>query len=397
MFESLATAPDDPILGLAEAFRRDPRPGKIDLGVGVFQDDRGETPTPASVRRAEALLLERGEPKAYLPIEGSPEFGACARALVFGAGDSLVGDGRAVTVQSLGGTGALRLAADCARVKLGLRRAWLSDPTWTNHAPIFEAAGLAVEAYPYYDREAARLRHDEMLDGLARAGEGDLVVLQPCCHNPTGLDPGPEHWEQVARLAAERRFLPLFDFAYQGFGEGVEADAGPVRAFAARGLEMFVCSSFSKNFGLYGERVGALTAVARDAGAGARALGQLRSLVRGSYSSPPRHGAALVVAVLSDPDLAALWRGEVDAMRERLGRARRLLAGALAAKRLGRGFDFLARQRGMFSLTGLSPEQVDRLRERHGVYAVRSGRINVAGVREASLGRLCDAIADVLA
>jgi aromatic-amino-acid transaminase len=396
MFETLQMAPPDAILGLTEAFKKDPNPNKINLGVGVFQDEEGRTPTLASVRRAEAALLELAAPKSYLPIEGSLDYGKHVRTLLFGAQDVRVSDGRAVTAQSPGGTGALRVASDLARGKLGLRRVWVSDPTWANHNQIFQAAGLEVETYPYYDPETRGLAFDKMLATLARAGEGDLVLLHACCHNPSGVDPSIAQWEVLAQLAKEQRFTPLFDFAYQGFGEGIEADAAPVRMFAERDIEMFICSSFSKNFGLYNERVGAVTLVANDLDAGQKALSQLRVTVRSNYSSPPSYGAAVVNKVLGDSELNAQWRGEVDAMRARISHMRTLFVETLKQKGVKQDFSFIVHQKGMFSFAGITPEQVDRLREKHGIYAVRSGRINVAGMREATMDRLCGAIADVL-
>lgn len=396
MFETLQMAPPDPILGLSELFKKDPTPNKINLGVGVYQDDEGKTPTFASVRRAEALCLEAATPKTYLPIEGSAAYGKHVRTLLFGAQDARVNDGRAVTAHSPGGTGALRVAADLARSKLGLRRAWLSDPTWANHGQIFQAAGFELETYPYYDAETHGLAFDKMIAGLARAGEGDLVVLHACCHNPSGVDPTPAQWAVIAQLAKEQRFMPLFDFAYQGLGDGIEADASALRGFAAQDIELFVCSSFSKNFGLYNERVGAVTLVANDPDAGAKALSQLRVTARANYSTPPSYGAAVVDKVLSDPELHALWRSEVDGMRARIARMRGLFVETLKKKGVKQDFSFIAHQKGMFSFAGITPEQVDRLRERHAIYAVRSGRINVAGMREATMDRLCSAIAEVL-
>jgi aspartate aminotransferase/aromatic-amino-acid transaminase len=396
MFESLQIAPPDPILGLTEAFKKDPNPNKINLGVGVYQDDEGRTATLQSVRRAEALLLEQAASKTYLPIEGAPDYGKHVRTLLFGAQDPRVQDGRAVTAQSPGGTGALRVAADLAHSKLGLRRVWVSDPTWANHQQIFQAAGLEVETYPYYDAPSHGLAFDKMVAGLARASEGDLVLLHACCHNPSGVDPSTPQWEVLAQLAKEQRFTTLFDFAYQGFGEGIEADAAPIRAFLDRDLELFICSSFSKNFGLYNERVGALTLVANDVDAGQKALSQLRVTVRSNYSSPPSYGAGIVSKVLGDPELSALWRTEVDAMRARIARMRSLFVETLKAKGVAQDFSFITHQKGMFSFAGITPEQVDQLREKHAIYAVRSGRINVAGMRESTMDRLCSAIADVL-
>jgi aspartate aminotransferase len=396
MFETLPLAPPDPILGLTDAFRKDPNPNKINLGVGVYQGEDGKTATLASVRRAEALVLEQAAPKTYLPIEGSPDYGKNVRTLLFGAQDARVTDGRAVTAQSPGGTGALRVAGDLAKAKLGLKRVWVSDPTWANHQAIFQAAGLEVVNYPYYDAASHGLAFDKMLAALSRAGEGDLVLLHACCHNPSGVDPSPAQWEVLAQLAKQQKFVPLFDFAYQGFGDGIEADAAPVRTFAARDIEMMVCSSFSKNFGLYNERVGALTLVANDLDAATKALSQLRVTVRSNYSNPSAYGAAVVNAVLGNSELNALWHSEVDAMRDRIAKMRAMFVEGLKAKGVKQDFSFIVHQKGMFSFAGISPEQVDALKEKHGIYAVRSGRINVAGMREATMDRLTSALADVL-
>ncbi len=397
MFDTLEMAPPDPILGLNDAFKKDPNPEKINLGVGVFQDESGKTPTLECVLRAEQRLVEKPSPKTYLPIEGSPEYGRHVRTLLFGADDKRVTDGRAVTAQAPGGTGALRIAGDLMKSKLGVKKVWLSDPTWANHGAIFGAAGLSTGSYPYYDAAKQGLNEQAMLSALSQLGAGDAVLLHACCHNPSGIDPNYEQWESIAKLASERGFLPLFDFAYQGFGQGIDQDAEPIRMFASAGLEMLVCSSFSKNFGLYNERVGALTLVADDKDAGDKALSQLRVVVRSNYSNPPAHGGAVVNTILGDPELSALWRSEVDAMRARIAKMRTLFVETLKQKGVKQDFSFIAHQKGMFSFAGITPEQVDRLREKHAIYAVRSGRINVAGMREATLDRLCSAIADVLA
>jgi aspartate/tyrosine/aromatic aminotransferase len=396
MFESLQLAPPDPILGLTDAFKRDPNPNKINLGVGVYQDEAGKTATLECVKRAEAKLLAAASPKTYLAIEGSPDYGKHVRALLFGADSALLGDGRAVTAQAPGGTGALRLTGDLAHARMGLSRVLVSDPTWANHQAIFQAAGLKTETYAYYDAAKKGLNFAGMLADLEKAGPSDLVLLHACCHNPSGVDPTPEQWRELAELAQKRGFLTLFDFAYQGFGDGVQEDALPVRLFAERGLELIVCSSFSKNFGLYNERVGAITLLTRSKDAGDKALSQLKSTIRSNYSNPPAHGGGVVTAVLSDPELAALWQREVDGMRDRIARMRTLFVETLKQKGVKQDFSFIATQKGMFSFAGISPEQVDRLRDEYGIYAVRSGRINVAGMSESTMDRLCSALAAVL-
>jgi aspartate aminotransferase len=396
MFESLSLAPPDPILGLTDAFKRDPNPHKVNLGVGVFQDEAGRTPILECVKRAEARLLAQGAAKTYSPIEGAAEYGRHVRALLFGAGHARASDGTAVTAHTPGGTCALRVAADLAKQRLGLSRVLLSDPTWANHQAIFQGAGLITESYPYYDPRSRGLAFGPMMAALKAAGPSDLVLLHAGCHNPSGVDPTLEQWRELAELAQRRGFLTLLDFAYQGLGEGLEQDAQPVRLFADRGLELMIASSFSKNFGLYNERVGALTLLARERAAGELALSQLKSAIRANYSNPPWHGGAVVSTVLSDPELAALWRGEVEAMRERIARMRALFVETLRRKGVERDFGFIVRQKGMFSFAGISPEQVDRLRDEYAIYVVRSGRINVAGMSEASMDRLCSALAAVL-
>jgi aromatic-amino-acid transaminase len=396
MFDTLQMAPPDPILGLTDAFKRDTTANKINLGVGIFQDDDGKTPTLESVKRAEAKLLAQNAPKTYLPIEGTPEYGKLVRALLFGANDARVSDGSAVTAQTPGGTGSLRVGGDLLRTKLGVKRIWVSDPTWANHQAIFAAAGIASENYAYYDAKTHGLNFDAMLASLEKAEKGDAVLLHACCHNPSGVDPSLTQWDAIAELCAKKGLVPFFDFAYQGFGDGVDEDAAPVRKFAARGLEFVVSSSFSKNFGLYNERVGALTLVTQDAQVGERALSQLKVTIRSNYSNPPFHGGAVVVAVLSDAELAALWRSEVDAMRARILKMRTQLVATLRDKGVQQDFSFIAGQKGMFSFLGITPEQVDRLKNEHAIYAVRSGRINVAGIRTGNMDRLCSAIAAVL-
>jgi aspartate/tyrosine/aromatic aminotransferase len=396
MFETLEMAPPDPILGLTDAFKKDANPNKINLGVGIFQDEAGKTPTLECVKKAEAKLLAQNAPKTYLPIEGSADYGRVVRGLLFGAKSSLVSDGRAVTAQAPGGTGALRLAGDLAKTKLGAKRVFVSDPTWANHQAIFQAAGIEPVNYAYYDAATRGLAFDKLLASLSKAGPGDLVLLHACCHNPTGVDPTAAQWQEIANLAKKQGFFPLFDFAYQGFGDGVEEDALPVRLFAEQGLELMICSSFSKNFGLYNERVGALTLLAPNADAGAKALSQLKVTIRSNYSNPPSHGGAIVTTVLSDAELSALWLREVNAMRDRIAGMRKLFVDTLKQKGVKQDFGFITQQKGMFSFAGISPEQVDRLKNEHAIYAVRSGRINVAGMSESTMDRLCSAVASVL-
>jgi aspartate aminotransferase len=397
MFDALPLAPPDAILGLGEAFKKDPNPKKINLSVGVYKDERGETPILASVKDAERQLLEKEKSKGYLSIEGLAEYGSRVQELLFGAGHEILTSGRAVTAQTPGGTGALRVAADLLRKHYPTAKVWVSKPSWANHPAIFAAAGQQVETYSYIDAAGQGLDFSSMLAALKQVPADDIVLLHACCHNPTGIDPTPEQWKEIAAVFAERKLLPLVDFAYQGFGDGLAQDAAGLRELAKLNPEMLVCSSFSKNFGLYGERVGALTLVAGSADSAQQALTQVRVGIRTNYSNPPIHGGALVAAVLSDPRLRQQWDAEVAAMRSRIHQMRKLFVETMKAKAPKHDFSFIARQRGMFSFSGLSNLQVDELRTKHAVYVVgNGGRINVAGMTTNNMSALCDAIAAVL-
>ncbi|MEZ6112752.1 MAG: amino acid aminotransferase [Pirellulaceae bacterium] len=393
MFENLTMAPPDAILGLTDAFKKDPNPNKINLSVGVYQDSTGKTPILESVKKAEEKLLATESNKSYLGIDGLPEYGQAVQRLLFG--DALEA-GRAVTAQTPGGTGALRVAAEFIKQAQPNATVWCSKPTWANHPSVFEAAGLRVNSYPYIDAEGKGLDFDAMIAALRQVPAGDVVLLHACCHNPTGIDPTPEQWDEIGRVLAERKALPLIDFAYQGFGDGLREDATGLLRLLQSNAELLVCSSFSKNFGLYSERTGALTLVAADPQAAQIALSNVKRCIRANYSNPPKHGAAIVATVLSDEGLTKLWESEVTAMRDRINGMRRLFVDTLKARGVDRDFSFLLPQRGMFSFSGLSPVQVDELRSKHAVYIVGSGRINVAGMTEANMNPLCDAIADVL-
>lgn len=396
MFEDVALAPPDPILGLTEAFNADPNPQKINLSVGVYQDDRGVTPVLGTVKEAERRLVEIGSSKSYKPIAGDPIFGRQVRELLFGAGSELVASGRAVTAHTPGGTGGLRIAGEYLRRIHGAPTLWVSSPTWANHRSVFEAAGLAVKTYPYFDSADNRLDFDAMRAALVQVPAGSVVLLHGGCHNPTGVDPTLEQWKTIAAALLERRALPLIDFAYQGFASGVEEDAAGVRAVAEQCPELVVCSSFSKNFGLYSERVGALTLVARTAESAERVLSQVKICIRTTYSNPPAHGAAVVSTVLGDSALKRRWIGEVAEMRERIHAMRALFVRTLADKGARRDFSFITRQNGMFSFCGLNGEQVKLLRDKYAIYIVGSGRINVAGITSTNVERLCEAIVSVL-
>jgi len=396
MFDRVEMAPPDPILGLEEAFKRDPNPAKINLAAGVYKDPDGNTPILGVVKRAEEQILHDETSKSYLGIVGAPEYAAVIQELLFGANHALVSSGRAVTAHAPGGTGALRVAAEFIKKANPSARVWLSQPTWPNHANVMRAAGLAVETYPYFDAPANRLAFDALLETLAQLPEGDVVVLHGGCHNPTGIDPSPDQWAAIADVLAARRALPLVDFAYQGFAEGIDEDAAGVRALCDRMSELLIATSYSKNFGLYNERVGALTLVAASQAAAEAALSQIKSIIRANYSNPPAHGAKIVTTILRSPELRADWEIEVAGMRGRIHQMRRRFVQELAAHGVERDFSFIERQYGMFSFTGLTKDQVHALRDRYAIYIVDSGRINVAGLTEANLPILCAAIASVL-
>lgn len=395
MFEQLQMAPADPILGLTAAFKQDSNPNKINLGVGVYQNASGQTPVLPSVKTAAERVLANEKTKNYLAIDGSPEYGAAIRSLLFDNDHEILASDRAVTVQSPGGTGALRIAGDFLASHFGDKPIWLSEPTWANHPKIFEAAGLQVETYPYFDAATNGLDEDALLAALGQIPAGHIVLLHGCCHNPTGVDPNPQTWERIADLVAERDLLPLVDFAYQGLGDGIEEDARGLKMLCRPGCELLVASSFSKNFGLYKERVGALTLIGADADAAAAALSHLKIAVRTSYSNPPAHGSAIVSEILADSDLTCQWQDEVAAMRARINGMRGELVAGLNAQGVARDFSFIERQRGMFSFSGLNPEQVAVLREKYSIYIVGGGRINVAGLTDANLGYFCEAVAAV--
>jgi aspartate aminotransferase len=397
MFKQLEMAPPDPILGLAEAFKKDPNPKKINLSVGVYQNEKGVTPVFRSVKRAEEMILEQETGKGYFPIEGSAEYAQAVQSMVFGSGNELLTSGRMVTAHTPGGTGGLRVAADFL-AKLGFNgTVWLSTPTWPNHPNIFRTAGLKVDNYPYFDAANNRLNFDAMLAAIEKMPKGDVILLHGSCHNPTGSDPSSEQWAQLAKAIAAGGLLPLIDFAYQGLGHGLDEDAFGVRTLAKAVPELIVVSSFSKNFGLYNERTGALTLVADSAQAAETALSHVKICVRVNYSNPPAHGGKIVTTILADAKLRAEWEAEVVAMCDRIRTMRQQFVAGLAAQGVTRDFSFIERQNGMFSFTGLNKEQVQRLRQEYGVYIVETGgRINVAGINASNLPTLCQVIAAVL-
>ncbi|GAC1030823.1 aspartate/tyrosine/aromatic aminotransferase [Pseudomonas sp. No.21] len=393
-FAPVGRVPGDPILGLIEAHRADPNPAKIDLGVGVYKDSQGLTPIPRAVKLAEQRLVEVQRTKTYIGGHGDAAFGRLLGELVLGAGSPLLTGQRAGVTQAPGGTGALRLAAEFIARCLPGRGIWVSDPTWPIHETLFAASGLAVHHYPYVGADN-RLDLEAMLAALEQVPEGDVVLLHACCHNPTGFDLGRHDWQRVLEIVRARRLLPLLDFAYQGFGDGLEQDAWAVRLFAESLPEVLITSSCSKNFGLYCERTGALVVCAASPDQLIDVRSQLAFIARNLWSTPPDHGAAVVATILGDAELKAVWLEELDAMRRRVAELRAGLVEALAPHGLAERFAHIARQRGMFSYTGLSAEQVARLRSESSVYMVSSGRANIAGVDASRLGDLAQAIARV--
>ena len=397
MFKHVDPYAGDPILSLNEAFQNDPRQHKINLSIGIYFDDAGRIPVLESVRRAEQQIVAAGGPKPYQPIEGAANCRSAVQQLLFGAAHEAVTSGRVATIQSIGSSGSLRVGADFIHRYFPDSGVWVSDPTWDNHRAMFEGAGLAVHTYPYYDSATGGLRFDAMLEALRGIPKRSVVLLHACCHNPTGVDLTRAQWGELIPLLRERELLPYLDLAYQGYGEGMDADAWVPRAFADAGLSFFIANSFSKSMSVYGERCGALSVVCPDAAQAALVLGQLKFTVRRNYSSPPIFGGQIVARVLSDPELRALWEGEVAAMRERILAMRKQLHGVLTAKLPGRDFGYFLTQHGMFSYTGLSAVQVDRLREEFAVYLVRSGRVCVAGLNTANVEPTAVAMAAVMA
>lgn len=392
-FDAIGRVPGDPILGLMEAYALDANPRKFDLGVGVYKDAQGLTPIPEAVKIAEARLVESQDTKTYIGGHGNPLFGKVINELVLGSDSALIAEQRAGATQTPGGTGALRLAADFIAQCLPGKGVWLSNPTWPIHETIFAAAKVKVSHYPYVGSDN-RLDVEAMLAVLREVPKGDVVLLHACCHNPTGFDLSHDDWKRVLEVVRSRDLLPLIDFAYQGFGDGLEQDAWSTRLFAAQVPELLITSSCSKNFGLYRDRTGALIVCATSADKLIDIRSQLANIARNLWSTPPDHGAAVVATILADPELKARWADEVEAMRLRIAQLRSGLVEALEPHGLRERFAHIGVQRGMFSYTGLSPEQVKTLRERHSVYMVSSGRANVAGIDATRLASLADAIAD---
>lgn len=396
MFSHLPPYAGDPILSLNEAFQADPRTDKVNLSIGIYFDDAGRIPVLDCVRDAEAQMLVENAAKPYLPMEGSAAMRAEVQKLLFGADSPALRDRRVATLQTVGSSGGLRVGADFLRQWMPGSGVWVSDPSWDNHRAMFEGAGIAVQTYPYYDAAGGGLRFDAMCETLRTLPPRSVVLLHACCHNPTGVDLAPAQWQALVPILRERELLPYLDIAYQGYGAGIDDDAYAIRLFAESGLTFFVANSFSKSMSVYGERAGALSVVCADAAEAELVLGQMKSTVRRNYSSPAIHAAGIVARVLGDPALRRAWEGDVGGMRERILAMRRRLHGVLSERLPGRDFSYFLNQRGMFSYTGLSPAQVDRLREAFGVYLVRSGRMCVAGLNTGNVERTAQAMAAVL-
>jgi aspartate/tyrosine/aromatic aminotransferase len=395
MFADLQPLPPDPILGLFEEFQADPRPGKVSLASGVYVDESGITPILDTVAEAERRILAEETTKLYKPIAGDPAYTRAVRALLLGADHAAIAEGRAETLHTPGGTGALRVAADLIRRIRPEATIWMPIPTWPNHPQVFAAAGLATASYPYMDPATGTLDATGMLAALRAIPAGDVVLLHACCHNPTGIDPDPATWAAIADAVETAGALPLVDFAYQGFGDGLREDATGLLALMRPGRELLLASSFSKNFALYDERVGALTLVGTTAEDAATLLTHAKATVRANYSNPPAHGGEIVATVLADPELRDRWEDEVAMMRDRINGNRRAFVEGLTAAGVPGDHERLLRQRGMFSLLGLAADQVRRLKEEHAVYVVGAGRVNVAGLTRANLEPVCRAIAAV--
>ncbi len=396
LFAAIEMAPRDPILGITEAFNADQNPEKTNLGVGVYYDDNGKVPLLGCVQKAEALLMEKLAPRTYLPIEGLAAYDKAVQELVFGADSDVVKSKRAITAQAIGGTGALKLGADFLKRFSPNAQVYISDPSWENHRALFESAGFVVNNYPYYDANTKGVNFAGMLDTLKSVPAGSIILLHACCHNPTGADLTDEQWKQVIEVITQRGLVPFLDMAYQGFGDGIAEDGKVVGMFAAAGGPLFVSNSFSKSFSLYGERVGALSIVAASAEEASRLMSQLKRVIRTNYSNPPMHGGQVVATALATPELRKLWEEELAGMRVRIKEMRQAMVDKLKAKAPGHDFDFVVKQRGMFSYSGLTKEQVARLKDEFSIYAVDTGRICVAALNSRNIDRVVDAIAKVL-
>jgi aromatic-amino-acid transaminase len=395
IFAAVEMAPRDPILGLTEAFNADTRTTKVNLGVGVYYDDNGKLPLLAAVKAAEEARLKAAPPRGYQPIEGSAAYNQAVQNLLLGKDSALIANGQVVTAQALGGTGALKIGADYLKRLSPNAKVYISDPSWENHRALFESAGFVVENYPYYDAATRGVNFAAMKACLNGLEAGSIIILHACCHNPTGADLSDAQWTEVVEACRARGLVPFLDMAYQGFADGIDADAVAVRAFSASGLQFFVSSSFSKSFSLYGERVGALSIVTSSKEESGRVLSQLKRVIRTNYSNPPTHGGAIVAAVLATPELRQMWENELAGMRDRIRAMRTGLVEAVKAQGVAQDFSFVVKQRGMFSYTGLTAPQVERMKDEFGIYAVSTGRICLAALNSKNLEYVAKAIAAV--
>jgi aromatic-amino-acid transaminase len=396
IFAAVELAPRDPILGLNESFNADTRSTKVNLGVGVYFDDNGKIPLLAAVKAAEDARVKAALPRGYQPIEGAPAYNQAVQNLLLGQDSALIANGQVITAQALGGTGALKIGADYLKRLNPNAKVYISDPSWENHRALFESAGFVVENYPYYDAATRGVNFDGMKACLNSLDAGSIIILHACCHNPTGADLSDAQWQEVVELCRARGLVPFLDMAYQGFADGIEPDAVAVRAFSASGLQFFVSSSFSKSFSLYGERVGALSIITAGKDESARVMSQLKRVIRTNYSNPPIHGGALVSAVLSSPELRQMWESELAGMRDRIRAMRTSLVESIKAQGVAQDFSFVIQQRGMFSYTGLTAAQVERMKEEFGIYAVSTGRICLAALNTKNVDYVAKAIATVI-
>ena len=396
IFSAVEMAPRDPILGLNETFNADPRTTKVNLGVGVYFDDSGKIPLLNAVKAAEQARLASMPSRGYQPIDGLAAYNKAVQVMLFGQDSPLLAEGKVVTAQALGGTGALKVGADYLKRLLSDATVYISDPSWENHRAIFENAGFPVDTYPYYDAATRGVDFAAMKSRLATLPAGSIVVLHACCHNPTGADLSEAQWREVIEVVKARGLVPFIDMAYQGFADGIAEDALALDLFVASGLQFFVSTSYSKSFSLYGERVGALSVVTASKDESARVLSQIKRLIRSNYSNPPTHGGAVVATVLASAELRQMWEAELVGMRDRIKSMRSGLVEQLKAKGVAQDFSFVVKQRGMFSYTGLSAEQVARLQNEFGVYAVNTGRICIAALNSKNIDYAAEAIAAVL-
>lgn len=399
MFEQVPMSPPDPIFGLAEEFRSDPRTDKVNLTVGVYKDEHDRIPVMAAVRAAHEALLNDNRPHGYLPIDGDGGYNESVNRLILGDGHEAVRELRTKTMQTPGGTGALRIAGDLLKHVCGVKRIWISRPTWGNHLQIYDRVGLQIVPFDYLDERQVDLDFERVMDQMGGVNPGDAVLLHTVCHNPTGVDPLPKQWAEWLRVISERGAIPVFDFAYQGFGTGIEEDAFPIREFCRGGRfhgESLICNSFSKNFNLYGQRVGGLTVTATDQAAAERMLSQMKSFARTMYSNPPRFGAELVQRILADEELRKTWAAELEQIRLRIAQLRQRFVDGISARVPDADFTHVLRQRGMFSFSGLQGDQAERLKRDFGIYLLKNGRINVAGLNSGNIDYVCDSIAGLL-